>query len=154
MVVELLRNDIIDQKDKIENWVKENCSKQFICKQLHCKPETLNKYLGLLGIEYIGRKGYGKREKIKRTYIPLKQYLQQSKDIQSNKIRNKLILEGFKEHKCELCGRSLWNGQPILLELHHLDGDRFNNSIENFQLLCPNCHAQTESYRWKNSKKN
>ena len=59
-------------------------------------------------------------------------YLANSKDIQTNKIRNKLLKEGFKEHKCECCGNSEWLGQPIPLEVHHKDGNRNNNTLENF----------------------
>jgi hypothetical protein len=36
------------------------------------------------------------------------------------------------------------------LKLHHIDGNRYNNSLENISLLCPNCHALTENYRAKN----
>ena len=37
--------------------------------------------------------------------------------------------------------------------IHHKDGNRHNNTIENFVLLCPNCHSFTDSYRGKNAKK-
>jgi len=46
-----------------------------------------------------------------------------------------------------------WLGRPIPLELHHIDGNRDNNVLENYQLLCPNCHALTDSYRGRNSAK-
>jgi hypothetical protein len=36
----------------------------------------------------------------------------------------------------------MWNDKPIPLELHHKDGDHFNNELSNLQILCPNCHAQ------------
>lgn len=55
--------------------------------------------------------------------------------------------------KCEKCGLSTWLDQPIALEVHHKDGNHINNSEENLQLLCPNCHAQTENYRGKNIKR-
>lgn len=84
--------------------------------------------------------------------MSLEEYLKESKDIQSNKVRIRLIEEGYKEHKCECCGLSEWLGKPIPLELHHKDGDRDNDVIENYSLLCPNCHALTDSYRGKNSK--
>ena len=38
-----------------------------------------------------------------------------------------------------------WNGRPLTLELDHIDGDRLNNELTNLRLLCPNCHAQTET---------
>ena len=55
--------------------------------------------------------------------------------------------------KCEKCGLSTWLDQPIALEIHHKDGNHINNLEENLQLLCPNCHAQTENYRGKNINK-
>lgn len=53
----------------------------------------------------------------------------------------------IRGHKCEQCGLSEWQEQPIALELHHIDGNRCNNELENLQLLCPNCHSQTSNYR-------
>lgn len=50
-------------------------------------------------------------------------------------------------HKCEKCLISVWYDIPIPLEIHHVDGDRTNNTIENLQLLCPNCHACTGNWR-------
>jgi len=48
---------------------------------------------------------------------------------------------------CELCGLDAWRNQPILLELHHIDGDRTNNQESNLELLCPNCHSTTGNWR-------
>lgn len=58
----------------------------------------------------------------------------------------------MKEKKCECCGRTEWLGQPIALELHHLNGIRDDLRIENLQILCPNCHAFTDNYRGKKLK--
>lgn len=55
--------------------------------------------------------------------------------------------------KCENCGLSEWLGELIPLEIHHKDGNHLNNLEDNLQLLCPNCHAQTENYRGKNINK-
>jgi 5-methylcytosine-specific restriction endonuclease McrA len=50
---------------------------------------------------------------------------------------------------CSVCGISnLWNNKPIILDVHHIDGDRNNNSIENLQVICPNCHRQKEMEKW------
>ena len=70
------------------------------------------------------------------------------KAIKSEKMKNHLI--HLRGHKCKKCGNTEWQGQLIPLEVHHIDGDRLNNVLENLQLLCPNCHAQTENYRNKN----
>ena len=51
------------------------------------------------------------------------------------------------------CERSEWLGEPIPLELHHLNGERTDHRIDNLQLLCPNCHALTDTYRAKNKQK-
>ena len=50
------------------------------------------------------------------------------------------------EEKCEICGIGEWIGKPITMQIHHKDGNNKNNSIDNLQLLCPNCHAQTDTY--------
>lgn len=53
---------------------------------------------------------------------------------------------------CENCNLSTWLEADIPLDLHHIDGDRTNNSLENLQLLCPNCHALTDNFKGKNIK--
>ena len=53
----MTRNDILERKEDILQWISENQSKAFICRQLKCKPETLNSYLAKMGIDYKGNKG-------------------------------------------------------------------------------------------------
>lgn len=71
---------------------------------------------------------------------------------QTYKLKNKLFSAGIKENKCEICGITEWNGQPLNMELHHIDGNRNNFSLNNLQVLCPNCHAQTDNFTSKNQK--
>lgn len=147
-----MRTDLLERKDDILQWVSENRSKAYMAKELGCNPKTINPLLQRLGIQYNGNqsgKGYSKNCKS----MSLAEYLEKSKDIQSNKVRIKLLNEGLKEYKCECCGLTTWLDKPIPLELHHKDGDRHNNILENFELLCPNCHAFTDSYRGKNVTK-
>lgn len=59
-------------------------------------------------------------------------------------IANPLI--HLRGRKCENCGLETWLNQPINLEVHHINGDRSDNSLENLQLLCPNCHSYTETF--------
>ena len=55
------------------------------------------------------------------------------------------------EERCSLCGtEAVWLGEPLPLEVDHIDGDWRNNRIENLRLLCPNCHSTTDTYRGHN----
>ena len=76
-------------------------------------------------------------------------------DIQSTavRIKKRLIEAGYKENRCECCGLTDWNGKPISLQLHHIDGNPQNNKINNLMILCPNCHTQTDNYGSKNASK-
>ena len=65
-------------------------------------------------------------------------------------LKERILKEGVKEYKCEKCGAVEWLGNPIPLELHHINGDNTDNRLENIQILCPNCHALTDNYRGKN----
>lgn len=38
------------------------------------------------------------------------------------------------------CNRCGYKEQPKILQVHHKDGDRTNNTLENLEVLCPNCH--------------
>lgn len=64
-------------------------------------------------------------------------------------LSKRLVKEGLKEYKCEKCQIDTWNGEPISLELDHIDGCSTNHILNNLKLLCPNCHSQTPTYRSK-----
>ena len=51
---------------------------------------------------------------------------------------------------CNKCGIKKWNGELITFELEHKDGNNQNNSRKNLELLCPNCHSQTKTWRGRN----
>lgn len=69
------------------------------------------------------------------------------------KLKNRLLAEGLKEYRCEICGLFEWLGKYIALELHHLNGKRDDHRFKNLQLICPNCHSQTSTFRAKNKPK-
>lgn len=82
------------------------------------------------------------------------EFFTSGKIIKGSDIIKKLVSLGLREYKCEAegCGISSWNGKPIQLQVHHKDGDHFNNELDNIMLLCPNCHSQTDTYTGKNRK--
>ncbi|MBR6362795.1 MAG: HNH endonuclease [Bacteroidales bacterium] len=61
------------------------------------------------------------------------------------------LRERFKKvtgiNYCEACGLSEWQGRPIPLEIHHINGNNTDNRLVNLRLICPNCHALTDNYR-------
>lgn len=59
------------------------------------------------------------------------------------------------KYKCYRCGwgeRNPTTGR-IPLELEHKDGDFRNNKKSNLEILCPNCHALTATYKGANKGK-
>ena len=150
------RYDILERKNEILEWIAANKSKAFICKELRCKPETLNSYLIKMGIQYAGnqgRKGFLRHEENSSNYKNAEEYIQGT-TVKSSTLKEKLFRDGIKERKCEICNISEWLGQPAPLELHHIDGNHYNNELSNLQILCPNCHAQQNNNSGKNCGKN
>lgn len=145
-----MRNDILESKDLILKWIDENQSKSFMCEQFNCRPSTLENYLKKLNIKYKGNQG-GKSIK---TDPKRKSALEYSKSscVKSNRLKEKLFEDNIRKKKCENCGITEWMGKPAPLELHHIDGDRFNNDFSNLQILCPNCHSLTPNHSGKKLK--
>lgn len=143
----MARIDILKRKSDILNWINEHKSKAYICKQLNCKPSTLNSWLQKMKLVYDGNRGSkGRTSTTKLSAIELSTRLH----VSSHLLKLRLIDDGLREHKCESCGRRKWNGCKIPIELHHVDGNRFNNDFGNLQILCPNCHALTDTNSGKN----
>ena len=85
--------------------------------------------------------------------VPISEYLDNKRKIQTHALRLRLIAEGIFKKECSCCHNTEWLGQEIPLELHHKDGNKDNNNLDNLSLLCPNCHYFTETYKVKNWKK-
>lgn len=64
--------------------------------------------------------------------------------------RLKQFLTRHRGYQCSHCGISKWNGKDLVLDLEHINGDSKDNSPENLELLCPNCHSQTPTYKGRN----
>lgn len=147
-------------KELLEENVKDCYSFAELARRLGLKPEgsnpkTLRKKLDEFKVDYSHFTGKGWNQGLKfkpKKAKDLDSILVKDSNYQSYKLLKRLISEGRKEHKCEKCGNTEWNGQSISLELHHIDGDHHNNTIDNLQVLCPNCHAQTDNFRGKKNR--
>jgi hypothetical protein len=85
---------------------------------------------------------------------PLETYLIADRPHNRGNLKRRLLREGLKEPRCELCGVAEWQGKPLALALHHMNGDGHDNRLENLQLLCPNCHSQTDNFSGRNVGRN
>ena len=144
-----MRIDILNRKDDILEWISNNQSKAFMCKQLKCKQSTLNHYLTKMGIEYSGNQS-GKGIKTDPKYKSAMEYARGS-CVKSKTLKYKLIRDGLKEDVCECCGLSEWLGVKLVLELHHKNGDHYDNDLDNLVILCPNCHSIQDSHKQSRS---
>lgn len=68
-------------------------------------------------------------------------------------LQRRVIFES-QNGACNKCGNTHWLGELIPLELEHKNGEHHDNRRDNVELLCPNCHAMTDTYRGRNKRKN
>lgn len=136
---------IEDNLDIVKEEISNGKPLMEIARDLGVKYDTLKRHLKRLGVEYAtnphrkGRPHYESR-------VSAMYYIENNIPIGAPKLRKKLLEEGIKECKCERCGLTEWMGQEIPLELHHLDGNHYNNKLENLVILCSNCHSQIHGY--------
>lgn len=120
--------------------------------KLNMEYATFREYAIKLGCFKPNQGGRGMHKKAAKSYDIQDILDGKHPGYQTYKLKNKLISAGIKQNICECCGITDWNGKPLNMELHHIDGNTSNNKLENLQILCPNCHAQTDTFRAKNKK--
>jgi hypothetical protein len=84
---------------------------------------------------------------------PLEKYLVKGRRVSRFHLKRRLMATGLKPRHCELCGINEWQGRPLSLALHHVNGDGHDNRLDNLQILCPNCHSQTPNFGSRNPRR-
>ena len=139
----------------------EACSSSLTMAEAAAKTDlhynTFSRRAKLLGVfrANVGGKGRSKPKNDGNGKTPLNEILEgKHPSYQTFKLKNRLIKEGLKQNVCEKCGISEWNNSPIMCELDHINGNSRDHRLENLQILCPNCHSQTDTFRAKNIRNN
>jgi 5-methylcytosine-specific restriction endonuclease McrA len=53
------------------------------------------------------------------------------------------LLEKGMEYRCRGCSNDgYWKDKELCLEINHINGNWYDNTFENLEFLCPNCHSQ------------
>ena len=143
-------------KELLEEAVKDSFSIADVCRKIGLRPvgsnyKTVRNKLDLFNVDYSHFTGQswnkGLKHCEKSSRFSLEEILQENVDYSSDLLKKRLIKEGLKENKCECCGICEDN---LVLELHHINGNHYDNRLENLQILCPNCHSKTDNFRSKN----
>ena len=145
------------QKDKLEQIVNESYSFAEALRKIGLRDvgsnfKTIKKYVEEYNIDTSHFRGQTWNKGMANTdyaaYNKLENILKENTNFKSDTLKYRLVKEGLKQWKCEKCGNEgVWEGEELVLELHHINGNHYDNRLENLQILCPNCHSQTDNFR-------
>jgi len=143
-------------KELMEEAVKNSFSYAGVCRFIGLKPvgsnfKTVKSKIELYNLDILHFTGQrwnkGKSFSEETSIHNLEDVLQKNIIYSSDTLRKRLLKAGIKNNECELCHIS---GEEVPLELHHINGDHYDNRLENLQILCPNCHSKTSNFRNRN----
>lgn len=147
-------------KNEIQEIINKSHSIADVCRNVGWKPvgdnyKTVHRYISEYELDvshFTGKRTNIGNVNNKHNEKPVEYYLRENSYINSNTLKNKLFSSGLKKYKCEDCGCNKWNDKQISLQLHHINGNDTDNRLENLQILCPNCHSQTDTFTARNIK--
>lgn len=127
-------------------------------KCIHCSNEFSGCYTAVKKRKYCSFKCSSEHRK-QQTWLPKEQLIDNgitklSENIESNNsiFKQYLIKKfGAKCMKCNWNNVNIYTGR-VPIELEHKDGDCTNNNLSNLELLCPNCHSLTATYKGANRR--
>ena len=150
-----INNAIKYSKYTTGEFCSSECARSFSTKE---KRKEINiavskKLLGRIGISRFYSEEKWQEIKEKRNLIYKEKLLNADfNTLGEDTIRKRILIE--QNNACNKCNLSEWLGKKIILELEHIDGNHYNNERNNLEMLCPNCHSLTPTWRGRNKRNN
>ncbi len=120
--------------------IQENSKRIFCsltCYGISCRKEIACEICGKLILSGLNKKTCSRSCANKqRTGIKYKQNKLRDKVVSYQRLKIRLLNQRGKA--CERCGYAKYE----ILQIHHKDRNRINNSLDNLDLICPNCHFE------------
>ena len=135
-------------KEQIIEAIKNTSSMISAARYLNVSRDKFNKFAKLYGLFEPNQSG--KDIQKKRSYTDEELFSNRTYNIAQTVLIKRL--KEIRDWKCEICGLNEWMGKTLPLEVHHIDGNNYNNELSNLQILCPNCHSLTDNWRSRNKK--
>lgn len=131
----------------------QNKQGNWLCETVASKcPEVRKKNaIGLRAAHQAGkmRSGFTDEDR-KKSHIAIEEKLASLPFVEQSWERQRATVIREQQNKCLICDNFEWMGQPLKLQVDHIDGNNRNNVRENLRALCPNCHSNTETFCGKN----
>lgn len=137
-------------KDVLEPLVKDSVSFREVLIKLGRKPaggsqSHLKRVIEKFGIDtshFLGQKAGKIKTLPKRKPEEILILRESGERARSSQLRRALIASGV-EYKCSKCGQlPEWLGNPLTLDVDHINENWLDDRKENLRFLCPNCHSQ------------
>ena len=111
--------------------------------------QTIKKYIRKyeIDISHFENSGGFKNGNIPSNKVNLEDILHKDSYISRVSLKKKLYAGCLKERKCEICGQCEdWFGLKLVHILDHINGDPYDNRLENLRIVCPNCNSTLETH--------
>jgi hypothetical protein len=127
--------EMAEQSDSLNNFLERLGVSRRGGAFYHYKKRLLNAGFDLSKFKYKGLSGGAQKARL----------LQNKKAVSKKDRVRRSTLNLFLQNNgvieiCNRCNLAEWLGYKLQLDIDHIDKDKTNNSLNNLQYLCPNCH--------------